>query len=488
MKNLEFDVVKYTDALQNGGEKTEEYQKTDSEKMKAFLKLCDEIRFQMDLQEGSEKIKEETLNRQIKALLGNETEINYYINKISQIIEEKRITSAWYPKWYKSLADGIYHEAYGFAGISNWLDDNGEFGKSTSCKIIGQNIFYDVDGVLVLQEQKISRERFDKLRTTLLAADPRQLKSDPYHEIYFQDEKRVTIYNDNGVAKKRQPIMIFRRYLEEVSTLEGQAEKHTIPYEAIPFFKYMIKCGFNKAYIGPVKSAKTTNMMAFQSYEDENLEELLIETDPEIPLHKIKPHAPCMQLVPDEKYMSQVIKIAKRSDAQAVNVGEARDGRMMNIVAEAANMGTRHLNVTLHTSETVDFAFDVADKITRDCGGDLGCNMIKVAKSFHYLLSFYSLPNNRKEKRLKGVWEMYYDNENMRIIMHRVCRYRPIEDDWVWNFHIGKDKTEIGIEENYEAYKKFEQELILLAEKFPEEEGYQNEFEPAFLKFWKGRG
>ncbi|MGN0710637.1 MAG: hypothetical protein ACI4LO_02665, partial [Anaerovoracaceae bacterium] len=323
--------------------------------------------------------------------------------------------------------------------------------------------------------------------TTLLAADPRQLKSDPYHEIYFQDEKRVTIYNDNGVAKKGQPIMIFRRYLEEVSTLEGQAEKHTIPFEAITFFKNMIKCGFNKAYIGPVKSAKTTNMMAFQSYEDENLEELLIETDPEIPLHKIKPHAPSMQLVPDEKYREQVIKIAKRSDAQAVNVGEARDGKMMNIVAEAANMGTRHLNVTLHTSESVDFAFDVADKITRDCGGDLGCNMIKVAKSFHYLLSFYSLPNNRKEKRLKGVWEMQYDNENMRIIMHRICRYRPIEDDWVWNFHIGKDKTEIGIEENYEAYKKFEQELILLAEKFPEEEGYQNEFEPAFLKFWKGR-
>lgn len=300
---------------------------------------------------------------------------------------------------------------------------------------------------------------------------------------FIQQMASITIYNDTGMTKIDQASIVFRRYLKNISTFESQVERHTIPKEAVNLFKQMIKCGFNTAFTGPVKSGKTTFMTVWQSNEDTSLEGLQIETDPEIPLHVIMPNAPIMQLVPTGKYMEQVIVTAKRSDAQYVNLGEARSGKMMNIAVEAANMGTRHSKVTLHTSETIDFPFDVADKITKECGGDLGCNMIKVAKSFHYILNFFSLPKDRKQKRLKGLWEMRYDNENMRITMHQICRYRVLTDDWVWNYDIGKDKREVGYEENYEAFQRFNAILKELAEKFPDTENHV--YEPAFLKIWR---
>lgn len=475
----EFDITKFTEnAMQ---ESTSCSKKDDFE---AFFSLCNIVRKELDEKEGSEKVKNEALERQNRALLGSKTEVNYYINKIEQILEERKLSGSWYPKWYKNLPMAVYQEGYGYASIADWMDDEGEYQNSTTCKIIGANIFYDIDGILQPQEQTISRERFDKLRSTLLGADPKQIKSEAYHEIYSADGKRITIYNDTGITKIDQPTIVFRRYLKDISTFESQIERHTIPKEAVPLFKEMIKCGFNSAFTGPVKSGKTTFMTVWQSNEDTSLEGLQIETDPEIPLHLIMPKAPIMQLVPTGKYMEQVIVTAKRSDAQYVILGEARSGGMMNIAVEAANMGTRHSKVTLHTSETIDFSFDVADKLTRACGGDLGCNMIKVAKSFHYILNFFSLPQDRKQKRLKGLWEMRYDNENMKITMHQICRYRVLTDDWVWNYDIGKDKREIGYEENYKAFEKFNDNLKKLADKFPDTENHV--YEPAFLKIWRG--
>ncbi len=474
----EFNVIKYAEDKKNKQGKL-----AGKEDLESFKRLCDSLRRILDEREGAETVKNEVLKRQNNALLGDKTAVNYYINKIQQILEERQLSTEWFPDWYKNLAEAIYHEGYGFAGFANWMDDNGAFSESSSCKILGERIYYDVDGELQLQEQKISRARLDKLRTTLLCADPKQIQSEAYHEVYSKDGKRIAIYNDTGMTKAGQPAIVFRRYLNNVSTFEAQADRHTIPQEAIELFKAMVGCGYNVAVTGPVKAGKSTFMTILQSHENETMEGLQIETDPENPLHLIMPKAPIMQLVPTGKYMDQVIMTAKRSDAQYVILGEARTGKMMNIAVEAADMGTRHSKVTAHTSETVDFSFDMADKITRDCGGDLGCNMIKVAKSFHYIYNFFSLPKDRKQKRLKGIWEMRYDNEQMKITMHQICRYRILEDDWVWAYDIGKDKTEIGIEEDYEAYQIFEKELKKLSEAFPNNEDHV--YEPAFLKMWR---
>lgn len=478
----EFDVIKYMDGEKKQSKSDEGY--SDEYRLMKFFDLCQKVKNKVDEIEEKELVKDKSLERQIKALLGEPAEAGYYKNKINQILDDMQPSNTWYPVWYSSAAEAIFAESYGFSGITNWMNGEEGLSFSTSCKIIGENIFYDINGVLELQPQTMPAARREQLRSTLLLSDPTKDRSRAYHEIYSTDGKRITIYTEEGMTKEGQDTIVFRRYLEDVSTFEDIARRGTIPLEAIPLFESMILCGFNTLYTGPPKAGKSTLMTASQRCEDPRLEGLCIETDPEIPMHLIMPKAPIMQLVPKDSYMDEVMSTAKRSDAQYVFLGEARTGKILDIFLEAANMGNRHSKGTMHNSETIDISYDIAQKITRDCGGDLKCTMIKAAKSVHYVFNMFSLPSDRKQKRLKGIWEMRFDSESMRITMHQICKYRVLTDDWVWAYTIGEDKKEIGIEENWEAFKQFDKLLKELAENYPNKDKY--EFEPAYLKFWRG--
>ncbi|WP_206457888.1 hypothetical protein [Anaerovorax sp. IOR16] len=484
VQEREFDIASYIESRNTkpGHEGNEFEERGDS---KEFYTVCAHMRTIIDAMDGKELEENTALDRQYKALIGQELEVAYYRNKIKQILEEKQLSATVYPSWFQSLEDAVFQEAYGFSSISNWIQSVGTLKFSPSCKIIGERIYYDINGVLELQKQTISKERRAKLRDMLLLPDPTKDRAKAYQEVYLADGSRVTIYSDYGMTKKGQDSIVFRKYLANTSTFEDQVKRHTIPKEAIILFQLMVQCGFNVAFTGPVKSAKTTMMSIWQSHEDPKLEGLCIENDPEIPLHLMMPTAPIMQLVPAEEYMDEVIATAKRSDAQYIIIGEARQGRMMNLSLEAANMGTRHCKTNMHTSETVDFAYDVADKVTKECGGDLACCMIKVAKSFQYIVNMMSLPSDYGQKRLKGLWEMRYDSESMKITMHQICKYRVEHDDWVWSYDIGEKVKEIGIEENAKAFKELEECLKKLAKEFPNTG--KTVFEPPYLKALLGR-
>lgn len=473
----EFDIGIYINGIRKDTVKSDATKKD----LDRFMEICKIVKAEMESIDAEEMKEESALERQRKMLLGLDKEVGYYKNKIREILGKKGLTAEWFPTWYKAIEDGIYNEIYGFAGISEWIQGTTEeLANSSSCKIIGENIFFLINGELELQPQKISEERRERLKETLLLTDPMKDRAAPYHELYLSNGSRVTIFNDNGLAKYGQDCLVFRKYHVNVFTFEEQASRHTIPYEAIPFFKYMVRCGFNVVFTGPVRSAKTTLLTTYQSYEKPKLEGLLIESDPEIPLHKIMPNSPIMQLVPSDKNMDIVISTAKRSDAAYLLIGEAREGRVLNIAIEAANMGTKRSKLSFHNTETTDFCYDVAEKITRDCGGDLGAYMIKASKSFHYIINMFSLPTDLSQKRLKGIWEVRYDNDTMEITMRQICKYRIKTDDWEWKFDIGTDKEEIGLEEDPEAIELFKDTLKELEKKQP----YQGNhvFIPPYIK------
>ena len=58
----------------------------------------------------------------------------------------------------------------------------------------------------------------------------------------------------------------------------------------------------------------------------------MIETDPEIPIHKLMPGAPVVQLLAEQDRMLTITKSVLRSDADYLIVGEARDGYAMDTV------------------------------------------------------------------------------------------------------------------------------------------------------------
>lgn len=119
-----------------------------------------------------------------------------------------------------------------------------------------------------------------------------------YHEVYMLNGTRITIFGE-GKTKESQDTIVFRKFFVKDYTFDKQVELGSIPKEAVPLFKAMIKGGYNVAFTGAVRTAKTTFLTTWQSYEDQMLEGVSVETDPEIPFHLIMPDAPIMQLVAD---------------------------------------------------------------------------------------------------------------------------------------------------------------------------------------------
>jgi len=427
-----------------------------------FLKLCRSVQAYFEEQwKKAEGQESRILERQTKALIGIPDHVNYFKDLIRKYLIDNAKTAVPYPQWYTSLVDGIFHEVWGLAGLSAWMD----IAESSSAKIIGERIYYLIDGKMELQKQRISRQRFNALKKALLLLTPEIPQSSPNFEILMHSGERVAFYGGT-LTKSGQDVMVFRKYIVFRYTLGEQAARGTIPKEAVGMLESFARVGFNILFCGAVRTAKTTMLTSFQLLEDPSLEGVLIESNAEIPLHKLMPQAPIMQLVCDGERLSGITKQLMRSDGDYIICGEARDGNMLNLLVEIANRGTRHCKSTIHLTDVFDLPYDIANMIVNKKGGSLENTIIKVAKSFHYVFEFIQL-TDRSKKRLKGIYEIRYDYITHRISIHEICKYNPETDRWAFAFDIGKDKESIAKEENYRAFLSYRKELKMLAEKFP---------------------
>ena len=430
--------------------------------MNAFTDLCQVIQshFEKQWKEGGGQ-EQKILERQTKAIIGIPDNVNYFKDLIYKLLEKNNLLNYPYPAWYKDLVDGIFHEVWGLAGISSWMD----MPESSSAKIIGERIYFMVGGKMVLQEQTISSPRFSALKKALLLLTPEISQARSNIEILMHSGERVTMY-DRPLTKPGQHIMVFRKYIVEKYTLEEQSRRGTIPEDSIGMLKSLAKVGFNVLFCGAVRTAKTTMLTIFEMLEDPELEGVLIESNAEIPLHKLMPKSPIMQLVTDGDELSHITKQLMRSDGDYIICGEARDGNMLNLLVEIANRGTRHCKSTVHLTDVADLPYDMANMIVNAKGGNLSHTIIKVAKSFHYVFEFIQLAD-RSKKRLKAIYEIRYNYRTYKISIHQILRYEFKIDSWTFSFDIGDDKEAIAIEENYDSFLSFKNELKRLSQKYP---------------------
>lgn len=425
-----------------------------SDDLAGFYHLCSIVKsaFRDDLEQD---MNAEDVKTQRNAIIGHLKEVNFYKAKIDEFLKKNKLSDAWYPRWYTDLVSAIFHENWGLAGVAPWKD----MPHSSSCKIIGERIYFLINGKQVLQEQTISSDRLRQLIRALMLLNPEQRLEEHTAETYTLDKTRIKIFTD-GIAK--EPTIIFRKDIVEKYTFEEQAERQTIPYELIPLLKQMVRIGYNVGFVGAVRSGKTTFLQTYQSYEDDSLEGIQVETDPEIPLHRLMPKAPILQLVADGDRLSKIIKDLLRGDGDYLIMAEARDAVALKVAIQATARGTRRVKITFHTSEPVDFCYDVATEVVEKFGGSIAANAIKVAKGFHYLFEFIQL-KDKSQKRLKGIYEIRYNQESQEVTIHQICKYSPSEHKWYYKFDIGSDKAVIGEQEDMEAFEQFKQLLRDLA-------------------------
>ncbi|MCL1810061.1 MAG: CpaF/VirB11 family protein [Clostridiales bacterium] len=417
----------------------------------SFEKLCKLINkdFLDEWDEQKENIRAD-LDIQKNAIIGHKKEVSFFKNKIIELLKKYGCCTD-VPSWYKSLEDGIYHENWGLSGIAEWFGDG--YKESSSAKVIGDRIYFMENGKMKLKKQRISKERREQLIRALLLLTPEERLDKNFHEIYMLDGTRVTIFG-GAMVKEGQDVIIFRRYIIPTYTFEEQAERGTIPAEAVPLFKAMVGLGYNMAFTGAVRTAKTTFLSTWQSYEDKSLEGVMVETDPEIPLHKLMPDAPVVQVIADNDRLGSIVKNLLRSDADYMIMAEAREGAALDTAIKLAAKGSRRMKITYHTREPLNFPYDAACEIVGSLGGDVHFMARKVAASFDYVFHFVQL-KDKSRKKLKSIHELSYDRSRDEILMKPVCEYDFQADKWQWRNVLGEDKRKAAAEEDALALEEF---------------------------------
>lgn len=400
---------------------------------------------------------------QKRAIIGYEKETAFFRDKIRQLVALYGAEQVAYPSWFESLDEAIFAENWGFSGIAEWFHE--AYRNCSSAKVIGDRIYFLQDGCMRLMPQTISKERREQLVRAFLLQTPEERLDKEFHEVYLLDGTRVTIFR-GAMTKRDQEVIIFRRYVVPEFRFEEQAARGTIPKTAIPLFETMVKLGFNVVFLGQIRSAKTTFLSTWQSYEDPSLEGVLVETDPEIPLHRLMPQAPILQLLADQERLGRISKNLLRSDADYFILAEARDGLALDTAVRLAAKGTKRMKMTFHSSDPLDFTTDVAWEIVRSLGGDLAFTAKKVAASFDYLFHFVQLPS-KNQKRLKGIYELRYDRATASVQTTQICRYQTQTDSWEFTDHMSDDKWERALEESPAFAARFREQLKALASAMP---------------------
>jgi len=429
----------------------------------AFYTLCKDIFDSYESKWNNDQKELDKVNKHLKlALQGYSEGEKYFKGQIAEYLKTFEKESDEYPKYYNNLVDAIYHENWGYAGMAEFFE---KYSDISSAKIIGNSIYFLINGELTLMPQTISNDRRAQLYKKLLSFIPKERLDRDYHEIQLLDGIRVTIYNES-MSKADQDSLVFRRYIIPSYNLEEQESRGTISKGMIPLFKSIVKLGFNTAITGPVRSAKTTFLATLLSYEDPTLEGVMIETSPEIPLHKIMPKAPIIQLIADGENLRNITKPLLRSDADYLIMAEARDGIALDIAVKIANKGTRRCKMTFHNRNPLDFCEDVASEIIKTEGGNMHYVAAKVAKSVDYIYHFMQLKDKSK-KRLHSIHELSFDRESGKIQMIEICKYDILEDKWGFRYCISKNKERDGREEDNEDFENFARILKELADEFP---------------------
>jgi len=410
------------------------------------------------------------LDTQKRAIIGYKKEVGAYLSAIRTLLDIHGLRGGFEaPPWYESEEDAVFHEVWGRAGMAQWWRK--PWTDSPSAKIIGDEVFFLEDGKMRRMPQRIDAHRREQLVRALLLLSPEERLDKDFHEIYLLDGCRVTVFK-GGIAKRDRDTIIFRRYIIPEYTLAEQAARGTIPKSSIPLFQAMARTGYNVVFCGSVRSAKTTFLSTWQRMEDPALEGVMVETDPEIPLHSLMPGAPIVQLICDGERLKAVSKNLLRSDADYFIIAEARDGIALDTAVRVARKGQGRMKMTFHTRDPLSFPEDAAVEIVRSNGGDIRETAIRVAGSFDYLFHFVSV-RQKNARKLRGVYEIGKTTEEPVTFsaeergrgwyVREICRYDFVRDDWVFSNRISEGKRVRGLESDASAFSEFELELARLA-------------------------
>ncbi|MBU8908058.1 ATPase, T2SS/T4P/T4SS family [Desertibacillus haloalkaliphilus] len=430
------------------------------ERKKKFDEICSIIKGDLtDLieRESDNEKKNEWLERQHDAIIGDPNAMSYFINKIKETLQKRNITSVDYPEFYNSLEEAIFHEVWGKSVLAKWEN---RYQDSEACVIRGTELWIDINGHF---ERKGEFENEDKVKKIIEAFKMRDENAvlnhqQPELETEKEDGSRITMIIH---PRSKETYVIFRRFIVKNFSLEEQAKRNTIPHEDVDLYRLLARLMCNMIVAGRVRSAKSTFMKTLISERDPRFVVACLEKHFELALGKHMPDRLIYELQASEGDLHQAIPRLLRMEHDYLIVGEIRS-KELEAAMIACERGERGMMSTYHLTDVQQ----IVPQLTRHLLDEFPTRRqdteeMRVAQNIDFILTM-GTDRDRTTKRVTGLTEVIWDPRTRSYDTNTIIKYNKRDGKYYYSSQISRGLQQLMADENEEDAIRF---LSLLQER-----------------------
>lgn len=444
---------------QTVGDSEESLEVTSYARKKSFKSICTIIRNELrDLIDDSEEHSgnNEMLELQHDAVIGKESAMTYFIGKIEEVLRKRNITSSDFPSFYDSLAHAIFHEVWGLSILTKW----DKYPESEACTISGTELWIDIDGKYELQKERFeSKAQVERIKRAFTMRSENALinKQNPELEIERESGDRITMIQE---PRARENYITLRRFIVKNMSLHEQAHRGTIREEDVPIFRAISRTMPNMIIAGRVRSAKSTFMKTLIRERDPSYVIASLEKHFELHLKEAMPERLIFEMQASEGDLHKAVPRLLRMEHDFIVVGEVRSLEMEGY-AQAMERGERGALSTYHLT----VAEYIVKQLTRHLLDEFPnrtpeLELERLARNLDLIITMSTGRRDRRKKRVIGVSEVCWDEENGKDYTRDLIRYSDITGKYYYSSNISKRLYRLMLEEDLEEAKRLRALLI----------------------------
>ncbi|WP_163537294.1 ATPase, T2SS/T4P/T4SS family [Gracilibacillus sp. YIM 98692] len=383
-----------------------------------------------------------------QAVIGNEQARQYFINQITNILRKNNITSDDYPHFYDSLSEAIFQEVYGVSILHKWE----KYPESEAAVIRGTELWIDINGQFVKQTESFSSlDEVNRVTRTFMNRTKEAVinEQSPELEIEREDGSRITMIVK---PRSRTNYVMFRRFIVKDISLAEQARLGTIRDIDIPLFQALSRTMPNTIFAGRVRSAKSTFMKSMIRERPSEFVVAAMEKHFELRLSDQLKDRLVFEIQAKEGDLHQALPRLLRMEHDYIVIGEIRSLET-EAYLQACERGERGAATTYHLTDVEH----VVPQITRHILDEFPNRQFdneqeRVARNVDLIITM-STDRDRRRKRVIGVTEVVWDEEQRAYRTVDLIRYSSVTNQYYYSSSISKRLLLLMAEENEEETK-----------------------------------
>ncbi|KZE68041.1 secretion system protein E [Fictibacillus phosphorivorans] len=410
--------------------------------------VVDQKKEHKDLDELKASRESDWLEKQHRAVIGDQQAMSYFVTKITEVLTKHNITTEEYPSFYDSLAEAVFHEVWGVSILHKW----DKMPNSEAAVIRGTELWIDINGEFKRQnEQFESLEVVERVKRSFVnrTKDAIINEQTPELEIEREDGSRITMIQK---PRSRDNYVMFRRFVVKNMSLEEQAQRGTILEDDIPFFRSLSRVMANTVFAGRVRSAKTTFMKTMLRERDSNYVAAVMEKHFELDLSKQFKDRLIFEVQAKEGDLHHAMPRLLRMEHDYIVVGEIRSLETEGYL-QACERGERGAFSTYHLTNVNNVASQITRHILDEFPNRNFENELERVASNIDIVVTMSADRDRRRKRVIGVTEIIWDSDERTHRTQDLVRYSPVTNRYYYSSNVTKGLLTLMADESIEDTK-----------------------------------